>query len=219
MSATFQPSLVNVLPRGVWHFQAKLSLREQEVLRECVRAIARVAPLMTPQMPGGTEFLLKLTNAGEYGWCADGQRFFYAPRQATGRAWPPIPQPIMAGARNAAHEAGFTSYAPNACLINYYESGKGRLGLHRDDTQGEDFTQPIVTISLGASAVFRIGGQSRKDPQREIELQSGDVLVMGADGRMLFHQVVKVCVGTSGLLPKGGRLSLTLRQVRFNQSR
>lgn len=217
MSASlFQQRLLNVLPVGVWHFPEMLARAEQEEMREQVREVVRAAPFTRPQMPGGAEFKLKATNAGDYGWRANGKGFFYSRQQPSGCAWPAIPPQIMDVSRRAAQEAGFTNYRPTNCLINYYE-GDGHLGKHRDDTNGEDFTQPVVTISLGATAIFRIGGEHWTDKMASIQLASGDVLVFGAAGRLFYHEVEMILKGTSDLLPNNARLSMTLRRVSFDQ--
>jgi alkylated DNA repair protein (DNA oxidative demethylase) len=100
---------------------------------------------------------------------------------------------------------------PEACLVNYYV-GDAKMGLHQDKDE-EDFAAPVVSVSLGDSAIFRVGGLSRKDPTRALELKSGDVVVLGGEDRLAFHGIDRILPGTSGLLPEGGRLNLTLRRV------
>lgn len=215
MAAEIQQDLLNVLPLGVWHFPQAVSAGEQVELREAIRQVVRKAPLTIPKMPGGTDFNLKITSCGSFGWSADGKDFYYAQKQPTGRAWPAIPPQIMSIARKAAQEAGLRPFEPNSCLVSYYEAEKGSLGRHRDDTKGEDLTQPVVSISLGDTALFGIGGEDEFDRMREIALESGDVFVLGAGGRLLYHRVSKILKGTSQLLQNGGRISLTLRRVKF----
>jgi DNA oxidative demethylase len=120
---------------------------------------------------------------------------------------------VLETARRAAAGAGCRRFDPTACLVNYYRQG-GSLGMHRDDTPKEDLAAPIVTISLGDTALFEIGGAQKTDPAKTVELESGDVLVMWLVGRLLFHGVRRVLGGTSDLLSKGGRISATLRTVR-----
>jgi alkylated DNA repair protein (DNA oxidative demethylase) len=164
-------------------------------------------------MPGGTEFKLKATNAGAFAWRADGERFSYATRQASGRPWPAIPRQILEAAARANAVTLGGVFVPNNCLINYYDADGGRLGLHRDDTPGEDARSPIVTFSLGDSAVFGVGGASAREHVFDFELQSGDVLVMGGPARLFYHRVAYVRPHTSDLLARGGRISVTLRRV------
>jgi DNA oxidative demethylase len=212
-----QPALVELMPAGVWLFRSMAGRGEQELMREELREVARVAPFVVPEMPGGTDFNLRLTNAGAVGWSARGGRFYYSRTQTTGRRkgerWPAIPPTVLATAQRAASMAGCENFNPTACLVNYYEGGGG-LGHHRDDTNVEDFNMPIVTISLGDAALFDIGGLSKTDPTKTVELNSGDVLVMWIVGRLLYHSVRRILAGTSDLLAKGGRMSATLRTVR-----
>jgi alkylated DNA repair protein (DNA oxidative demethylase) len=106
--------------------------------------------------------------------------------------------------------SGFSGPA-EACLINYYADGT-RMGLHQDRDE-ETFDAPVVSVSLGDEAVFRIGGLKRKDPTRSLRLKSGDVLVFGGPARLAFHGIDRVIKGSCPLLKQGGRLNLTLRRV------
>ena len=86
------------------------------------------------------------------------------------------------------------------------------MGMHRDADE-KDFSFPVVSISLGDSALFRIGGLSRKDPTSTVLLESGDVVVFGGAARLAYHGIDRVRAGSSRLLPEGGRINLTLRVV------
>ncbi len=217
---TYQQDLIEVLPTGIWLFREMVTRADQERMRDELRDVAVAAPFTTPQMPGNVNFHLRLTNAGEFGWTAISGVFQYFRTQPVGKKkgdrWPSIPPTIMEYSQRAALDARSPNYEPNACLVNYYDS-TGELGHHRDDTKGEDFTQPIVTISLGDTARFVIGGLNKFDNTREVEINSGDILVMAGHGRMLYHSVKKIIKGSSDLLPKGGRISATLRRVNFNR--
>ncbi len=100
---------------------------------------------------------------------------------------------------------------PDCCLLNYYGS-EARMGLHRDADE-TDFSWPVVSISLGDSARFRIGGVQRSDPTTSVLLESGDVVVMGGEARLAYHGIDRIRFGSSRLLPSGGRLNMTLRVV------
>jgi alkylated DNA repair protein (DNA oxidative demethylase) len=100
---------------------------------------------------------------------------------------------------------------PEACLVNYY-AGAAKMGLHQDRDE-QDFTAPVLSVSLGDTGIFRVGDRSRKDPTRTYELKSGDVFVLGGEDRLAFHGIDRILPGTSGLLPEGGRINLTLRRV------
>jgi alkylated DNA repair protein (DNA oxidative demethylase) len=100
---------------------------------------------------------------------------------------------------------------PEACLVNYYV-GAAKMGLHQDKDE-EDFAAPVVSVSLGDTGIFRVGGRARKEPTRMVELMSGDVVVLGGEDRLAYHGIDRILPGTSDLLPEGGRFNLTLRRV------
>jgi alkylated DNA repair protein (DNA oxidative demethylase) len=175
-----------------------------------IRAIIAEAPLITPRMPRtGKPFSVAMTNCGPLGWVSDkdgGYRYEPA-HPVTGKPWPPIPDSLIAAWSEL---TGFI-YPPQACLVNHYAS-RARLGLHRDEDEA-DFSAPILSISLGDTAIFRIGGLKRRDATQSIELRSGDVLLMGGESRLRYHGIDRVLAGTSDLLEEGGRLNLTMRYV------
>jgi len=86
------------------------------------------------------------------------------------------------------------------------------MGLHQDRDE-EDFAAPVLSVSLGDTGIFRVGGTSRKDPTQRFELKSGDVFVLDGADRLAFHGIDRILRGTSELLPEGGRFNLTLRRV------
>lgn len=183
---------------------------EQTLLLAEIRAIMAQAPLFKPQMPRtGKPFSVSMTNCGALGWVSDkeGGYRYQATHPVTGRPWPAIPQRLL----QLWAEAGGFAEAPEACLVNYY-SGKAKLGLHRDEDE-RDFSAPIVSVSLGDTGIFRIGGLKRRDPTTAVELRSGDVLVMGGESRLRYHGIDRIQPGTCDLLPEGGRINLTLRHV------
>ncbi len=179
-----------------------------------LRAAERQAPFFTPVMPKtGRPFSVRMTNLGALGWMSDrdGGYRYQATHPQSGRPWPPIPGTVMAVWRDLAGYA----HPPEACLVNYYEVG-ARMGAHQDRDE-EDFAAPVVSISLGDSCRFRIGGTARGGPTRSLKLASGDVLIFGGASRLAFHGVDRLYPGTSTLLaewfPAGGRINLTLRRV------
>ena len=123
---------------------------------------------------------------------------------------PPLPAEFRELARDIARHAGMT-LEPDLCILNYY-GADGKMGLHQDKDE-EDFDAPVLSVSLGDTAIFLAGGRSRRDPTRKFELKSGDVVVLGGQDRLAFHGIARVLAGTSDLLPEGGRLNLTLRRV------
>jgi len=157
----------------------------------------------------GKPFSVRMTNLGSLGWVSDKARGYryQATHPATGEPWPAIPPAVLAIWDAVANHAA----PPEACLVNYY-AADAKMGLHQDRDEA-DFSAPVVSISLGDTCRFRIGGTSRSDPTRGLDLTSGDVLVFGGPARLAFHGVDRILAGTSTLLPKGGRLNLTLRRV------
>jgi DNA oxidative demethylase len=183
----------------------------QEALLAAVRAAIEQAPLFTPTMPGtGQPFSVRMTNCGPLGWVSDAGGYRYQPMHPkTGRPWPPIPEAAMQAWGDL---AGYAA-PPEACLINVY-APSARMGLHQDRDE-QDFAAPVLSLSLGDTCLFRIGGSRRSDPTRSFRLASGDVLVLGGKARLAFHGVDRIMAGTSTLLPEGGRINLTLRRVRI----
>jgi alkylated DNA repair protein (DNA oxidative demethylase) len=161
----------------------------------------------------GKPFSVRMSNCGALGWVSDkeaGYRY-QAAHPETGKLWPEIPKMLFDLWRKvAAYPA-----PPEACLINVYIPS-ARMGLHRDEDE-EDFSAPVVSVSLGDTARFRIGGLARKDPTHSFDLKSGDVLILGGDSRLAYHGVDRIKPGTSELignrLPEAARINLTLRRV------
>jgi len=178
-----------------------------------LRDLVATCPFYTPCMPrSGKPMSVQMTNLGKLGWVADKTGYRYQARHPeTGAPWPAIPPQLLDVWQTLAHYP----HPPEACLVNHY-TGKARMGLHQDADE-MNFDAPVVSVSLGDTAVFRVGGSARNDPTRSFRLQSGDVLVMGGPARMNFHGVDRVLPATSTLLNGGGRLNLTLRRVNLPQ--
>ena len=192
------------------YHNGKLGREQQVALLREIRAVMEEAPLFTPTMPrSGKPMSVRMTNCGPLGWVTDKERGYrYQPTHpVTGKPWPAMPKPLLDLWREV---AGYPA-DPEACLVNYY-SGDAKMGLHQDKDE-EDFAAPVVSVSLGDSAIFRVGGLTRKDKAQSLELKSGDVVVLGCDDRLAFHGIDRILPGTSALLPEGGRLNLTLRRV------
>jgi alkylated DNA repair protein (DNA oxidative demethylase) len=186
-----------------------LSPEDQAALVETLRAALADAPLFTPTMPRtGKPFSVRMSNLGPLGWVSDAAGYRYqATHPVTGRPWPPLPEVLL----KTWDEVGGYALPPEACLINWYGAG-ARMGLHQDRDEG-DLGAPVVSLSLGDTALFRIGGAKRSDPTRSFRLASGDAMALLGDSRLAFHGVDRVMAGTSTLLPGGGRINLTLRRV------
>jgi len=181
----------------------------QTELVGAVRAIFEAAPLYTPRMPkSGRPFTVRMSNCGPLGWVSDETGYRYQPTHPeTGRPWPPIPDALLA------LWGDLSGYAqpPQACLINYY-GPSAKMGLHQDRDEA-DFDAPVISVSLGDTCLFRVGGEKRTGPTGAFRLNSGDVVVLGGRARLSFHGVDRIYPGTSRLLTEGGRLNLTLRRV------
>ena len=194
---------------GLRYLPGHLSTDEQRQLVEGLRTAVAEAPLFIPVMPRtGRPFTVRMTNLGPLGWVSDRAGYRYqATHPETGRPWPAIPDALLALWRAV---SGYR-HDPQACLVNFYNGG-AKMGLHRDEDE-EDFAAPVLSVSLGDTAVFRIGGPERGGRTETLKLASGDVLVMGGASRLCYHGIDRVLAGTSTLLKDGGRINLTLRRV------
>jgi alkylated DNA repair protein (DNA oxidative demethylase) len=192
------------------YFPQALDRAAQAALLASLRRIIAEAPLFTPTMPrSGKPMSVRMTNCGPLGWLTDQERGYrYQPTHpVTGRPWPPMPQMLL----DLWDKVADYPAPPEACLVNYY-AADAKMGLHQDKDE-EDFSAPVLSVSLGDTGVFRVGGISRKDPTTRYELQSGDVIVLGGEDRLAFHGIDRILPGTSDLLQEGGRFNLTLRRV------
>ncbi|MEW5423741.1 alpha-ketoglutarate-dependent dioxygenase AlkB [Amorphus sp. 3PC139-8] len=190
-------------------YPERLDKATQRALLADLISVVDEAPFFLPRMPRtGKPFSVRMTNCGSLGWVSDVAGYRYQPTHPeTGRPWPPIPERLLI----LWHEVAGISAPPEACLVNQYAAG-ARMGLHQDRDE-ETFAAPVVSVSLGDTAVFRIGGTTRKGPTRSLRLASGDVIVFGGDDRLAYHGIDRVIAGSSSLLPEGGRINLTLRRV------
>ncbi|MCL9850958.1 DNA oxidative demethylase AlkB [Ralstonia solanacearum P673] len=184
---------------------------EAPALLAAVDAIALQAPLRHMVTPGGFEMSVALTNCGALGWTTDRRGYRYAARDPqTDRPWPPLPECFLRLAREAAAEAGFPGFVPDACLINRYVPG-ARLSLHQDKDE-QDYDAPIVSVSLGIPAVFLWGGHRRTDKTQRVPLLHGDVVVWGGPDRLRYHGVLPLKEAEHPLLG-AQRINLTLRRA------
>lgn len=200
------PSLVE----GLRYLPGYLDKLAQEKVVELVRQVVSAAPLYVPVMPGtGKPMSVRMTNCGSLGWVTDKERGYryQNTHPLTGNPWPAMPTEILALWKELSGHAE----PPQACLINFY-ADDARMGLHQDKDE-TDFSAPVVSLSLGNTCLFRVGGLNRKDPTRSFRLSSGDVVVLGGPSRLCFHGVDRIYPDTSTLLKNGGRINLTLRRV------
>lgn len=199
-------------PPGFRHLPLYFTPKQQAALIDYVKDGAKDAPFWRPSMPRtGTPMSVLLSNFGPLGWVSDKDRGYRyeAAHPKTGMPWAPIPQMLY----DLWKETTDYPARPEACLINWYRDGS-KMGAHIDsDEQATD--APVVSISLGDPAMFRMGGPRRGGPTKGIKLFSGDVVVMAGESRRCYHSVSKIYSGESALVPKGGRINLTLRRVNL----
>ncbi|CAN7396896.1 alpha-ketoglutarate-dependent dioxygenase AlkB [Rhizobium sp. LjRoot98] len=201
---------MKALPQGVRHIPDFLDREKQEALVESIRTVVAEAPLFVPAMPRtGKPMSVRMTNCGSLGWVTDKERGYrYQPHHpVTGKPWPAMPDVLL----DIWRAVSGTSKEPEACLVNFY-ADDARMGLHQDRDE-KDLETPVVSISLGDSCLFRVGGTERSGGTLSFKLSSGDVVVLGGEGRLAFHGVDKIYPNTSTLLKNGGRINLTLRRV------
>ncbi|MBI1237842.1 MAG: alpha-ketoglutarate-dependent dioxygenase AlkB [Alphaproteobacteria bacterium] len=205
------------LPGGVAHVPGALTLTEQAALLDDIAAVVAEAPFYRPRMRNGTPLINQMTNCGPLGWISDSKGYRYEPSHpVTGERWPAIPRRLLALSDRIIAGLGLPPFVPDACLVNAY-AADGKLGLHQDYDEC-DFAHPIVSVSLGADAIFLIGGQARGDRPETLLLHSGDVVVLHGPSRTRFHGVRRVLPDTAPLthplLAEAARINLTLRRAR-----
>jgi alkylated DNA repair protein (DNA oxidative demethylase) len=188
-------------------FKRFLPTSDQLLLVEDLRQVAKKAPVFSLKTKSGKPMSVRVTAAGEFGWFSNHQGYRYVSEHPSGATWPEIPASIMSIWQAMAGHAP----SPECCLVNYYGEG-ARMGMHQDRDEA-NLNWPVVSISLGDDALFRVGGRERGGKTSSIWLQSGDVAVMDGAARLNYHGVDRIKFGSSRLLKSGGRLNVTLRVV------
>ncbi|GAA0870146.1 alpha-ketoglutarate-dependent dioxygenase AlkB [Brevundimonas basaltis] len=186
---------------------AALSPDEQAALKDEVLAAVEAAPFYRPTTRGGRPFSVEMSNLGPMGWVSDRAGYRYQPTHpVTGAPWPPMPQRLV----ELWDELTGWPEPPDACLVNRYR-GAARMGLHQDLDEA-DRAAPVLSVSLGDTAVFRVGA-AEGGPTRSVRLASGDVCALTGPARLARHGVDRILAGSSALIPGGGRVNLTLRRA------
>lgn len=193
--------------KGVRVYPDYLTREAQEALVADIRQVAENAPFFTPVTARGKAMSVRMTSAGRVGWVSDRRGYRYEALHPAGMAWPAIPETVLAIWRDLVSK----EREPDCCLVNWYGEG-AKMGLHQDRDEG-DFSWPVLSVSLGDDALFRVGGLERSDTTESVWLRSGDVVVMGGKARLRHHGIDRVKHGSSMLLPKAGRINLTCRVV------
>ncbi|MBA2458356.1 MAG: DNA oxidative demethylase AlkB [Gemmatimonadales bacterium] len=209
--------LAGVVPSGTEHLAEGAALLRGYAApagRALVAALGEVvarAPFRHMVTPGGFRMSVAMTNCGALGWVTDRKGYRYDPVDPeSGEPWPPMPDPFLRLALDAARQAGFGGFVPDACLINRYRPG-AKLSLHQDRDEA-DFGAPIVSVSLGIPAVFLFGGLNRADQPIRVALTHGDVVVWGGPARLRYHGVMPLKEAEHDLVGRY-RINLTCRKA------
>lgn len=186
----------------------RLNAAAQAALVAEVLDAAHAAPFHRQVTPGGKPMSVEMTGLGELSWVTDARGYRYEPlHPLTGAPWPAMPQIL----RELWAELADARVPADSCLVNRYRE-TAKMGLHRDEDEA-DPGFPVLSVSLGDTAIFRIGGLKRTDPTRSVRLASGDVCLLAGESRLAFHGVDRIIPGSSRLVPGGGRINLTLRRA------
>ncbi len=198
--------------QGFFLLKSRFTKVVQQEILAAARTVVKQAPLFRPTMPSGQSFNYSMTNCGDLGWVADRHGYRYQQiHPETFKVFPAMPQVIRELAITLAKETGNNNFHPQSCLINLYNKGE-KLGLHQDNTEN-NLSAPIISISLGDTGIFVLGGLLRTDETKQYIVQSGDIIVMSGESRNFFHSFKGIVPNTNNLLKNGGRLNLTIRQV------
>ena len=185
-----------------------LSPDEQRALRDEVLTAVEAAPFYRPTTRGGRPFSVEMTNLGPVGWVSDRAGYRYQPTHpVTDRPWPAMPQALL----DLWDILTGWPVPPDACLVNLYRH-EAKMGLHQDRDEA-DLSAPVLSVSLGDTAVFRIGPAEGGKTQ-SLKLASGDVCALTGPARLARHGIDRLLAGSSQLVPGGGRINLTLRRAR-----
>lgn len=191
--------------RGVRVVPGALDAAGQRAVLDDLRAVVAEAPLFHPETARGRKMSVRMTSAGAVGWVTDRRGYRYEPRHPAGMPWPPIPARLLALWSD--HAGG--APPPDTCLVNFYGEG-ARMGLHQDCDEAE-LSHPVLSLSIGDDALFRVGNVERGGRTESVWLRSGDVAVLEGAARLVHHGIDRIRFGSSALLPNGGRVNVTMR--------
>lgn len=199
-----------VLPNGAAYLQG-FALADEHVLLEALATVVSAAGFRHMVTPGGHVMSVAMTNCGDRGWFTDRRGYRYTTHDPdSGNPWPAMPDVFRILAERAAAASGYSSFLPDACLVNRYEPG-ARMSLHQDHNE-RDMTSPIVSVSLGLPATFQFGGLARTDPVQRVRLAHGDVVVWGGAARLAYHGVLALKDGVHAAMGRA-RINLTFRRA------
>jgi len=193
----------------------RFALARAAALMQGIEQVASASPFRQMVTPGGYTMSVAMTNCGGLGWTTNQRGYLYSPVDPlTSAHWPPMPDAFATLCHDAACEAGYPDFQPDACLINRYAVG-AKLSLHQDKDEA-DLRAPIVSVSLGLPAVFQFGGLRRNDPLQRLLLEHGDVVVWGGPSRLFYHGIQPLKPGEHPLTGEC-RYNLTFRQAANNE--
>ena len=206
----------NILGEGTRHYPEYWGSEAQNAFLETLQEGLQQAPFFVPRMPRTNQpWSIRMSNLGPLGWVSDKSGYRYQPTHPeNGAPWPQIPQMLI----DLWRDVSGCPADPECCLVNYYDKPKAKMGRHQDRDE-QAFEAPVVSLSLGDSAVFRMGGPKRRGPTQSMKLHNGDVFVFGGAARLHYHGLDRILYGSSQALAaypafaEGGRLNLTLRRV------
>jgi DNA oxidative demethylase len=182
---------------------------DSAAILDAINMVVAAAPFRHMETPGGKRMSVAMSNCGSVGWVSTRAGYAYSPIDPeTKQAWPAMPALLHETATQLAQRAGYPHFAPDACLINRYQHS-AQMGLHQDRDE-KDFSQPIVSLSLGLPAKFMIGGLRRSDTTRSIDLIDGDAIIFGGAARLMFHGVRPLKAGHHPVFGDT-RINLTFR--------
>lgn len=204
MQSEIKPTLTI---RGVQIYKSLIDVPAQHRMVADLRDVISNAPMRSPITPSGKQMSVRMSAAGRYGWYTDRSGYRYIDRQPDNRPWPAIPD----GIATLWSDLVSSEREADCCLINYYDQN-AKMGLHQDKDE-VDFNWPVLSISLGDDALFRVGNVTRGGKTESLWLNSGDVVLIGGDARLAYHGIDRIKFGSSNLLNKAGRINLTLRVV------
>jgi alkylated DNA repair protein (DNA oxidative demethylase) len=192
------------------------AVEHQAELLTDLHTVTSQSPFRRMVTPSGFTMSVAMTNCGKLGWVTARTGYRYTDYDPLNDApWPAMPARFFALAQRAAAEAGYRNFKPDVCLINRYSVG-ARMGLHQDKNE-RNFDHPIVSVSLGLSAVFQMGGLARTDQTLKVQLDHGDIVVWGGSARMRYHGILPLKAGSIpvSMLPalNDCRINLTFRQA------
>lgn len=202
---------------GAWHLPGALSLFEQKRLVKIYKAMQM--DMYVPKVKSGNYMNLQMNCLGWH-WNAVDYKYHQVRTEIDDQPVKPIHSELIRIAKQPSEQL-FPYHNPSwdICLCNYYGPGS-TLGLHKDNSESEKalaIGHPVVSFSVGASCIFRVGGLTRSAPSQDIRLKSGDIFIFGEESRLRLHGITKI-FSNEARIPFGkslgnGRINFTLRKL------